>query len=88
MLGSITLTASPPAHRHMIDRPAKPRWVLGKPSQTLAISDGETTTLLQVAEKRAARLDADSPETFDLIESRVTSGIHQPKDRRLKANVP
>jgi outer membrane lipoprotein-sorting protein len=69
-------------------------------------------TLLQVAEKRAARVDADSPEarqysllggralasreafyeTFNLIESRVTSGIHQytlqPKDRRLKANVP
>jgi outer membrane lipoprotein carrier protein len=93
-------------------RPAKLRWELGNPPQTLAISNGETMTLMQVTEKRATRVDADSPEarqysliggralaspaafheTFDIIESRVSSGIHQytlqPKDRRLRANVP
>jgi outer membrane lipoprotein carrier protein len=93
-------------------RPAKLRWELGNPPQTLAISDGATMTLLQVAEKRATRIANDSPEarqysliggralaspeafheTFVIIESRVSSGIHQytlqPRDRRLKSNVP
>jgi outer membrane lipoprotein-sorting protein len=100
-----------PGHLSLV-RPGKLRWALGNPPATLAVCDGTTMTLVQVAEKRAARIDADSPqakqysmlggealaspenfrEAFEIVESRVVSGIHQytlkPKDRRLQAHVP
>lgn len=93
-------------------RPDKLRWELGNPVETLAVSDGANLTLMQVAEKSARRISADSPqarqfsmltgkafdspeafrETFEIIDSRIESGIHQytlkPKDGRMRGNVP
>lgn len=93
-------------------KPDKFRWQLGEPMQTLAVSDGQTLTLIEESEKSARRISSDSPhaarfsllsgkafeskdafyQSFEIIESRVTSGIHQytlkPKDRRMRANVP
>lgn len=43
-------------------RPGKLRWELGDPVKTLAVSDGATMTLLDVAKKRGKRIEADSPE--------------------------
>ncbi|MEM1082597.1 MAG: outer membrane lipoprotein carrier protein LolA [Verrucomicrobiota bacterium] len=46
--------------RFSMQRPGKLRWELGKPVKTLAISDGKTMTLVDVAKKRARKVDADS----------------------------
>lgn len=42
-------------------QPGKLRWELGDPVKTLAVSDGTTVTLLDLAKKRGKRIDADSP---------------------------
>lgn len=41
-------------------RPGKLRWELGDPVKTLAVSDGATMTLADVAKKQARRIPADS----------------------------
>jgi outer membrane lipoprotein carrier protein len=41
-------------------RPGKLRWELGKPAKTIAVSDGTTMTLVDVAKGRARTLPADS----------------------------
>jgi len=41
-------------------RPGKLRWELGKPAKTIAVSNGATMTLVDVAKKRARTLPADS----------------------------
>lgn len=48
--------------RMRMQRPGKLRWELGNPVKTLAVSDGTTMTLLDVAKKRGKRIEADSPE--------------------------
>lgn len=45
-----------------MSRPGRLRWELGDPAKTIAVSDGETMTLVDVAKKRARRLPADSPQ--------------------------
>lgn len=42
--------------------PGKLRWELGQPVKTVAISDGATMTLLDVAKKRGKKIPADAPE--------------------------
>lgn len=93
-------------------KPDKVRWQLGDPVETLAVSDGETLTLIDTAAKTARRTGVNSPQAarfsllagrafdtaenfqqaFEIIESRVTSGIHQytlkPKDRKTRAQIP
>ncbi len=51
--------------------PDKMRWELGEPAKTIAVSDGETATLIDVEERRARRVDADSPRArpFTLLGS-------------------
>lgn len=43
-------------------RPGMLRWELGTPAATVAVSDGTRLTLIDVAAKRARRMDADSPQ--------------------------
>lgn len=93
-------------------KPGKFRWQLGEPAETLAVSDGTTLTLIDMATKTAHQIPATSPQAarfsllsgkafesieafesaFDIIDSRVTSGISQytlkPKDRRMRSQVP
>ena len=93
-------------------KPGKFRWQLGEPVETLAVSDGQTLTLIESAQKTARQISADSPQAarfsllsgkafespeafqsaFEIIESRVTSGISQytlkAKDRRMRSQVP
>ncbi|GAA5482540.1 LolA family protein [Haloferula sargassicola] len=49
--------------------PGKLRWDLGQPAKTIAVSDGETMTLVDVQKKRARQLDADSSKarSFSLL---------------------
>jgi len=98
--------------RVTFQKPDKLRWQLGEPVQTLAVSDGKTLSLLEVAKKEARQIAADAPQAarfsmltgkafesteaftqaFEIIETRVTDGIHQytlkPKDRRMRGQVP
>jgi outer membrane lipoprotein carrier protein len=98
--------------RLSFSKPGKIRWQLGEPFETLAVSDGKTLTLIEVATKTARQTGADSPQaarfsllsgkafesvetfyqTFEVIESRATSGIHQytlkAKDRRMRSQIP
>lgn len=48
--------------RMRMQRPGKLRWELGDPVKTLAVSDGTTMTLLDVAKKRGKTIAAGSPE--------------------------
>jgi len=99
------------AGRMRMVRPGKLLWELGQPVKTMAVSDGATMTLLDVAKKRGKTIAADSPEarqftllsdqafrdlasfqqTFELVESRMSSGIYQltvrPKDKAMRKNV-
>lgn len=43
-------------------RPGKLLWELGSPVKTMAVSDGTTMTLLDVAKKRGKKIEAGSPE--------------------------
>ncbi|MFT4175985.1 MAG: outer membrane lipoprotein carrier protein LolA [Luteolibacter sp.] len=43
-------------------KPGKLRWQLGEPAQTLAVSDGKTLSLIQIDDKKARQIDADSPQ--------------------------
>ena len=43
-------------------RPSKMRWELGEPAQTVAISNGETLTLMNTGEKTAMKIPADHPQ--------------------------
>lgn len=93
-------------------KPDKVRWQLGNPFETLAVSDGETLTLMDAASKTARRIGVDSPQAlrfsllsgrafqspesfhqaFEVIESRIHSGIYQytlkARDRRIRAQIP
>ena len=48
--------------RLRIQRPGKLLWELGQPVKTLAVSDGTTMTLLDVAKKRGKKVDAASAD--------------------------
>ena len=47
--------------RISFQRPDKIRWQLGEPTQTLAVSDGVTLTMIEEADKTARQIPADSP---------------------------
>ena len=53
-LPSLKKPAVTPGRMRMV-RPGKLRWELGNPVKTLAVSDGTTMTLLDVAKKRGKR---------------------------------
>ncbi|MFT3992076.1 MAG: outer membrane lipoprotein carrier protein LolA [Luteolibacter sp.] len=48
--------------RIAFSKPDKLRWQLGEPAETLAVSDGKTLSLIQVGEKKARQIEADSPQ--------------------------
>lgn len=48
--------------RMRMQRPGKLCWELGQPVKTMAVSDGTTMTLLDVAKKRGKKIDAASGE--------------------------
>ncbi len=50
-------------------KPGKVRWQLGEPAETLAVSDGETLTLIDTVAKTARRTAVDSPQAarFSLL---------------------
>lgn len=109
-LPSLKKPVSTPGRLRMA-RPGKLRWELGNPVKTLAVSDGTTMTLLDVAKRRGKTIAAGSPDarqftllsdesfrdlasfqqTFELVESRVVSGIYQltvrPKDKAMRKQV-
>lgn len=60
-LPSLKKPISTPGRMRMV-RPGKLRWELGNPVKTLAVSDGTTMTLLDVAKKRGKKIGAGSPE--------------------------
>ena len=60
-LPSLKKPVSTPGRMRMV-RPGKLRWELGNPVKTLAVSDGKTMTLLDVAKKRGKTIDAGSQE--------------------------
>ncbi|MBK1881043.1 outer membrane lipoprotein carrier protein LolA [Luteolibacter pohnpeiensis] len=98
--------------RISFQKPDKIRWQLGEPTETLAVSDGKTLTMIEEADKTARQIPADSPraarftaltgsafanptaftDAFEIVEKRVTLGIHQytlkPKDRKFRSQVP
>lgn len=59
------------------ERPDHMRWELGNPPQTIALSDGQTLTLLDVAEKTARQMAADSPRArqFSIIAGRAFQNV-------------
>ncbi len=60
-LPSLKKPITTPGRMRML-RPGKLRWELGNPVKTLAVSDGTTMTLLDVAKKRGKKIEAGSPE--------------------------
>lgn len=54
-------------------KPDKVRWQLGEPIETLAVSDGTTLTLIEVAKKTARQTSVDSPQAarFSLLTGRA-----------------
>jgi outer membrane lipoprotein carrier protein len=60
-LPSLKKPVSTPGRLRM-ERPGKLLWELGEPVKTMAVSDGSTMTLVDVAKKRGKRIDADSSE--------------------------
>lgn len=62
--------------RLTLAKPGKLRWDLGDPPKTIAVSDGETMTLVDVEKKRARRLDADSSRarSFSLLGDDALNG--------------
>lgn len=59
--------------RLCFSKPDKVRWQLGKPFETLAISDGTTLTLIDAAGKTARRTRVDSPQAvrFSLMSGKA-----------------
>jgi outer membrane lipoprotein carrier protein len=60
-LPSLKKPVTTPGRMRMV-RPGKLRWELGDPVKTLAVSDGTTMTLLDVAKKRGKTIDSGSAE--------------------------
>jgi outer membrane lipoprotein carrier protein len=60
-LPSLKKPVATPGRMRMV-RPGKLCWELGNPVKTLAVSDGSTMTLLDVAKKRGKKIDTSSPE--------------------------
>lgn len=58
-LPSLKRPVSTPGRIRMV-RPGQLRWELGDPVKTMAVSDGNTMTLVDLAKKRAQRIEADS----------------------------
>ena len=57
-------------------RDGKLRWDLGQPAKTIAVSDGEKVTLVDVEKKQARSIDADSPRarSFTLLSGDSING--------------
>lgn len=60
-LPSLKKPITTPGRMRMV-RPGKLLWELGNPVKTMAVSDGTTMTLLDVAKKRGKKIGAGSPE--------------------------
>jgi outer membrane lipoprotein carrier protein len=60
-LPSLKKPITTPGRMRMV-RPGKLLWELGSPVKTLAVSDGTTMTLLDVAKKRGKKIESGSPE--------------------------
>lgn len=60
-LPSLKKPVTTPGRMRMV-RPGKLCWELGNPVKTLAVSDGATMTLLDVAKKRGKTIDSSAPE--------------------------
>lgn len=60
-LPSLKKPITTPGRMRMV-RPGKLLWELGKPVKTMAVSDGTTMTLLDVAKKRGKKIEAGAPE--------------------------
>jgi len=62
--------------RLVMSRPGKLRWELGEPTRTIAVSDGDTMTLLNLEEREARQLPADSPRSrqFTLLADEALGG--------------
>jgi outer membrane lipoprotein carrier protein len=60
-LPSLKKPVSTPGRLRM-ERPGKLLWELGQPVKTMAVSDGSTMTLVDVAKKRGKQIDADAAE--------------------------
>ena len=54
-------------------KPDQVRWQLGEPTETLAVSDGKTLTLIETATKTARQTSVDSPQAarFSLLSGRA-----------------
>lgn len=66
-------------------KPDKIRWQLGEPLETLAVSDGDTFTLIDAAAKTARRTRVDSPQAvrFSLLSGKAfqsSADFHQAFD--------
>jgi outer membrane lipoprotein carrier protein len=59
-LPALKKPVSTPGHLTLA-KPGKLRWDLGEPPKTIAVSDGNRITLVDVDRKRAMRIDRDSP---------------------------
>ncbi len=58
-------------------KPDQVRWQLGEPFETLAVSDGQTLTLLDARSKKARRIAADSPQAarFSLLSGKAFHSV-------------
>lgn len=63
--GSLTMT-----------REGKMRWELGEPAKTVAVSDGQNITLIDIAKKQANTMSADSPRArpFTMLSNEALRG--------------
>lgn len=59
-----------------MQRPSKLRWELGEPPKTIAVSDGDTMTLVDVEQQVAQRLPSDSRRArqFTLLTDKALTG--------------
>ena len=75
-LPSLKKPVSTPGRLRM-ERPGKLLWELGQPVKTMAVSDGATMTLVDVAKKRAKRIDADAAEArqFTLLSHKAFNDL-------------
>ncbi|RYD63081.1 MAG: outer membrane lipoprotein carrier protein LolA [Verrucomicrobiaceae bacterium] len=75
-LPSLKKPVSTPGRMRMV-RPGKLCWELGNPVKTIAVSDGITMTLLDVAKKRGMKVDRESPEArqFTLLSEEAFSDL-------------
>ena len=67
------------AGRLYFSKPDQVRWQLGEPFQTLAVSDGNTLTLVDTTAKTARRTSTESPQAarFSLLAGKAFESVEQ-----------